>query len=122
MSEKPVPSAATLAYLESLGYEQLMGSTWRSTTYDVMVFVSIHENTEDRRVVGHLTKQDSGRGAAVKPYSQTYNASYMRDVDVAVGAVAEHMLLVAEEHAIAGTVKFQRYSGHADAIVVGNFA
>jgi hypothetical protein len=122
MSGTPLVSADTLCQMEDLGFEQLQATTWRSTASDVMVFVSVHANTEDRRVVGHLTKRDPGLGATVKPYSRSYSAPYVADVDSAVLSLAKHMLLVAEEHAIAGTVKFQRFSGHSDSEVIGQFS
>jgi hypothetical protein len=121
MSGTPIVAGPTACQLEDLGFEQLQTTTWRSTGNDVMVFVSIHANTDDRRVVGHLTKRDPGLGPTVKPYSKSYSAPFKTDVDAAVLSLAQHMLLVAEEHAIAGTVKFQRFSGHSDAEVIGQF-
>jgi len=122
MSKMPVVDVTTVSKLEDLGFEQLQATTWRSTGSDVMVFVSVHANTDDHRVVGHLTKRDPGLGATAKPYSQSYSAPFMTDIDAAILNLAEHMLLVAEEHALAGTVKFQRFSGHGDAEVIGQFS
>lgn len=121
MSGKPSLSATTAEHLHRLGYEQLAATTWRNTTCDVMAFVSVHDSTEDPYAIGHLTKRDAGNGATAKPYSQSYRAPYKDDIDAAVRSVAEHMLVVAEEHAIAGTVRFQRFSGHGEAVTVASF-
>jgi len=92
--------------LKDLGYFQMSISTWRAEAEDVMVFVSIMP--VDKQICGHMTRKNMIRPTD-KPYSPVWATPFEENPSDAILVCARHMLIVAQEHTLAGTICFQRY-------------
>lgn len=102
---------ATTEALKALGYTQMSISTWRADAEDVMIFVSIMP--VDKQICGHLTRKNMV-GPTDKPYSPTWATPFEDNTNSAILVCARHMLDMAEEHLLAGSIRFQQYGTGPD--------